>query len=121
MAAIEHKNLDQPDETRKFAAHGYLEVVTLHDATMARAHFQPGWRWSQDVKPIAGTDLCMASHTGCVLEGTLIVQAADGTQARLSAGEAYCIEPGHDAWVEGIDPVIALEFTTQQNTYAKPR
>lgn len=120
MTAIDHKSIDHPDETRKFTAHGYLEVVNLQEATIARATFEPGWRWSQDVRPIAGTDLCMARHTGYVLGGTLVVEAADGSQARLRAGEAYCIEPGHDAWVEGEEPVMAVEFTQSANTYAKP-
>ena len=120
MAALEHKNLDRPDETRKFTAHGYLEMVALSGFTLGRATFEPGWRWSNDVKPIAGTDLCQARHTGYVISGTMIVEMADGSEAKLTTGDSYLIEPGHDAWVIGEDPCIAIDFSPSMTTYAAP-
>jgi hypothetical protein len=120
MAALEHKALDHPDETRKFAAHGYLELVNLTGFSLGRATFEPGWRWSNDVKPIAGTDRCMARHTGYVLSGTIVVEAEDGSEARLTAGDGYVIEPGHDAWVVGLDPCIMVDFSPTITTYALP-
>ena len=66
MATLAKKNIDAPDETRTFRAHGHADVVTLGDFTVTRGTFEPGWKWSSDVKPVAGTDSCQVRHTVCV-------------------------------------------------------
>jgi hypothetical protein len=119
VASLDAKTLDTPDETRTFD-NGKVEVVTVGDATVGRAVFQPGWRWSNDVKPIAGTESCQASHLGYVISGRLKVVHDDGSEAEVGPGSAYVIAPGHDAWVVGDEEFVALEFDTKTaTTYAK--
>jgi hypothetical protein len=108
---LEAKNLDEPEETRAFN-NGEMKLVTMSGMTVGRAVFQPGWRWSNDVKPIAGTDSCQAPHTGYVLSGRMHVVMDDGTE-----GEA--ISPGHDAWIVGDEPCVVLDWSGAAN-YAKP-
>ena len=118
MATLQKKSLDSADETRKFQANGYLEVVTLPGVTVGRATFEPGWKWSNDVKPIAGTDSCKTDHKGFVVSGRMVIRMDDGQQIEVGPGDAFVCEPGHDAWVIGDEPCIALDFTGATN-YAK--
>jgi hypothetical protein len=97
MGTVHVRSLDQPDETRSFP-NGAVEIVTIADTMIGRAQFQPGWRWSNDVKPIAGTERCMVLHEGYCVSGTAIVQADDGSETRVGPGDGYVIQPGHDAW-----------------------
>lgn len=119
MDTLYKGNLDSPDETRKFKAHGYADVVTLEDFTLGRATFEPGWKWSNDVKPIAGTESCQVRHTGFVLSGHMKVRADDGTEMTYGPGDVLLVEPGHDAWVVGDEPCIA--YDTGIAPYAKPQ
>ena len=120
MGTIESKSLDKPDETRKFAGHGWADVVEVSGKTIIRGHFQPGWRWSKDLKPVMGTELCEVSHMGYMLEGHMHVQMKDGTEMDIGPGEATVIPPGHDAWVVGEETVTFVDFG-QVDTYAKPK
>lgn len=120
MGDITVKNIEQPDETRKFAGHGWLELVQLPGMTFGRAVFQPGWRWSKDIKPIAGTDSCLAAHNGFVLSGRMHVEMDGGRGADIGPGDAVTIEPGHDAWVLGDEDCVMLDFTGVKD-YAKPK
>ena len=119
MKMIEKHSIDAPDEVRPFKDHGHLDVVTIGDFTLGRGTYEPGWRWSQDVKPIAGTDLCMARHSGVCLSGEMTVQAEDGTEVTFKAGDVVVIEPGHDAWVNGNTPCVLFD-TTGVPGYAQP-
>src|SRR5690348_13704031 len=101
-----YKNLDTPDEQRS-SDHGVLDVVNLPGATIARATYQPGWRWSTDIKPVVGTDSCQVSHAGVVLSGRFRIRTDDGTEMELGPGDAHVVGPGHDAWVVGDEPVVA--------------
>lgn len=114
---LEARSLDKPEETRMFG-HGSLSVVNLPGATVGRAEFEPGWRWSNDVKPIAGTGSCQQAHTGFVLSGSLHVVMDDGAERDLVAGDAYVISPGHDAWVVGSQRFVTLDWSAAE-TYAK--
>jgi hypothetical protein len=87
---------------------------------IGRARFQPGWRWSNDVKPIAGTDRCMVLHEGYCVSGSAIIQAEDGTETRIGPGDGYVIQPGHDAWVVGDEPWVTVDFSQAMADYAKP-
>src|SRR5437879_11613973 len=109
MASLNSKSFDTPDETRA-PDKTKLEVVDLGGVKAARMTAQPGWRWSECIKPVVGGDSCQARHVGVVQTGRLVVAHEDGTEIELGAGEAYVIEPGHDAWVVGDQPFVALEF-----------
>src|SRR6267154_2373695 len=99
----------------------YTRSSDLGSAKAMRMTAQPGWRWSESVKPVVGTDSCRARHVGAVMAGSLHVRHDDGTEQDLTAGAAYVIEPGHDAWVTSTEPFVAFEFeSTTAETYAKP-
>jgi len=118
MTQLLKRNIDAPDETRPFQAHGHMDVVSLGDFTLGRGVFEPGWQWSKDVKPISGTESCMVRHTGICLSGKMTVRMDDGTEATVGAGDVLAIEPGHDAWTVGDEPCIL--FDTGVGAYAKP-
>lgn len=106
------KSLDRPEESRRPSDRGRIDLVALGEVCIGRATFQPGWRWSLDVKPAAGTELCEARHVGCVVAGRERVRMADGTEVELGPGDAFVIGPGHDAWVVGDEPCVTLDFTS---------
>ena len=118
MPASEAHNIDSPHETRPFKDHGHMDVVTLGDFTLGRGVFEAGWRWSTDVKPIAGTESCQVHHTGICLSGQMSVSQDDGTELQIGPGDVVVIEPGHDAWTVGDEACILLD--TGVAAYAKP-
>ncbi len=119
MAGISSKSFAHPDQTRA-PDKTRLEVVALGQVKAARMTLEPGWRWSQCVKPVAGTQTCQARHVGTITAGSLHVKHEEGDELDLGAGDAYVIEPGHDAWVTGDQPVVGYEFeTATAETYAK--
>jgi hypothetical protein len=109
MAGIESRSFDSPDETRT-PDKTQVDVVRLGGTSAARLTLEPGWSWSSAIKPVAGTDSCEARHVGVVHAGTLRVKHNDGTETELTPGDAYVIEPGHDAWVVGDDTFVGYEF-----------
>lgn len=112
------KSFDEPDETRT-PEKTRVEVVRLGNVQAARFTMQPGWRWSECVKPIAATESCQARHVGVVVSGRMHVVQDDGTEADAGSGAAYLIEPGHDAWVVGEETFVAFEFESKTaETYA---
>ena len=97
-----------------------LQLVQLDGAKAGRATFQPGWKWSECIKPVAGTDSCQVHHLGVITSGTMHVVHDDGSEIDVSAGEVYEIQPGHDAWVVGDEAVVAFEFDSSAvATFAK--
>jgi hypothetical protein len=109
MAGITMGSFDSPDETRA-PDKTKLEILHLGNTAVGRATFQPGWRWSECIKPVVNTDSCQARHVGAIVSGRLHVEHEDGTTGDAGPGDAYVIEPGHDAWVVGDEPVVAFEF-----------
>jgi hypothetical protein len=109
MAGVQALDFDSPDETRT-PEKTRVDVVRVGGTTAGRFAFEPGWRWSDCIKPVVGTDSCQARHVGVVQSGTLRVAHEDGSEVDLRAGDAYVIEPGHDAWVVGGEPFVAFEF-----------
>jgi hypothetical protein len=109
MAPIVVRSFDAPDELRTPEL-TRVEVVDLTGAKAARLTLQPGWRWSTCVGPVVGGDRCQARHVGAVLSGRLHIVHDDGTEGEAGPGQAYVVEPGHEAWVVGDEPVVALEF-----------
>ncbi|HZP28013.1 MAG TPA: cupin domain-containing protein [Acidimicrobiia bacterium] len=119
MAGITKKSFDSADEVRS-PDKTRMEVVDLGSAKAARLTAQPGWKWSECIKPVVGTDSCQARHVGAVLSGSLHVQHEDGTGSDFAPGDAYIIEPGHDAWVTSSEPFVAFEFESKTAAeYAK--
>lgn len=109
MAGIEKRDFDSPDETRT-PDKTRVDVVRLGGATAARLTMEPGWRWSECVKPVAGTDSCQHRHLGVVQAGRMRVTHDDGTTVEIGPGEAYVIEPGHDAEIMGDEQFVGFEF-----------
>jgi hypothetical protein len=119
MAGIQKLDFESPDEVRT-PEKTRVDVVKVGATTAARMTAQPGWKWSEHIKPIVGGDKCQARHVGYLASGSIHVVHDDGTEADLSAGDAYVIEPGHDAWVVGDEPFVGYEFeTTTAEAYAK--
>jgi hypothetical protein len=110
MPRIEGKAFSSPDTTRSFPK-GKVDIVKLGDFTVGRLELEPGWKWSESVKPIAGTGSCMAQHTGITISGRMRIVLDDGTEAESGPGEAYLIPPGHDAWIIGDEMYVGIDFT----------
>src|ERR671917_209752 len=121
MAApgVHKKSLDTPDETRDFQQ-GEMQTATIKDFKVARLLLEPGWKWSEHVKPLAQTDSCQVRHTGYVISGQMRVVMDDRTETELGPGDAYVIEPGHDAWIVGDEPFVGVDVSVETvETFAK--
>ena len=105
---LQRKSFSTPDEVRRFPC-GQVAIINLDETILGRFSLGPGWRWSKDVKPIAGTPYCQHRHVGYVMSGHLRVRMEDGTEEDIVAGDAYEIPPGHDGWVVGDAPWETLE------------
>ena len=120
MTALERKSLAAPDEVRTFTeGKGQAEIVAVGGVQIGRGTFQPGWRWSEHVKPIAGTESCQAIHTGYVIGGRMAVRMDDGTEVEYGHGDAFYMPAGHDAWIIGDEPCVMIDVTGMDR-YAKP-
>ncbi|QGF23645.1 cupin domain-containing protein [Raineyella fluvialis] len=109
MSDFEVKNVGTPDEVREFPL-GRGDIVSIGGGEVALITLQPGWRWSEHVKPVAGTDLCQAPHFQYVITGHLQGRMADGTAFEARAGDVVVLSPGHDAWVVGDEPVTTIDW-----------
>ena len=116
--AGEAKNFDSPDETRPFEGKGQAEIVNVGEQKVGRGVFEPGWKWSNNVKHIAQTDSCQAHHVGYCVSGAMTIHMNDGTTFEITAGDVFDIPPGHDAEVPGSEPCVQLDFSGF-GTYAK--
>ena len=110
MTSLRKKSLDSPDEVRSFD-NGKVEIANLGEVVIGRATLEPGWSWEKCVKPIVKTDSCQAPHTQYVVSGRVKVVMDDGTEEEYGPGDAAVIPPGHNAWVVGNEPVVAIDFT----------
>lgn len=115
--ALLKKSLRAPDETRRFC-HGKIDLVDLEETTLGLVTLQPGWKWSNDVRPLVKTESCQMSHIQYVLSGRLKIVMDDGKDLEIEPGDAVLIPPGHDAWVVGDEPFLAIDFAGLKN-YAK--
>jgi hypothetical protein len=106
---IEHVSFNKPDETRPFP-NGRVELIRVGNSDIGRLVLHPGWRWSTDVKPVAGTDLCEAPHFQYHVAGTLRIQTADGSTFDAGPGDVTSLPAGHDAWVVGDEDVIVVDW-----------
>ena len=119
MAATINKSFDSPEETRNVDK-GKVEILDLGGVQVMRATFQPGWKWSECVKPVAGTDSCGVSHLIYTVSGRMLVRMDDGSEVEIGPGDATAIPPGHDAWIIGDEPYVGIDFQGASN-YAKPQ
>ena len=120
MAGMIRKNLNTPEESRPFKdGMGKLDLVNLDAGAVGRATFEPGWRWSEHVKPMAGTDSCQAPHLGYYVSGRMKVVMDDGQEEEFGPGDFAIIPPGHDAWIVGDEPCVVVDWQGFAD-YAKP-
>jgi hypothetical protein len=115
--ATEHRDFAEPDEVRTFTL-GRAEILKVGGAEIGRLVFQPGWRWSEHLKPIAGTELCEAPHFQYHVAGTLRIKMADGSEFDATPGQVTSLPAGHDAWVVGDQDVVIIDWYGASN-YAK--
>jgi hypothetical protein len=113
VTRFEVKSHTAPDELRT-PSKTRVEVVRLEPFTIGRLVLEPGWRWSQCIKPVVNTESCQVSHAGYAVSGRITIQMKDGTQKSVGAGDSYTIPPGHDAWVEGSEPFVAIEVLSAE-------
>jgi hypothetical protein len=105
----QHLTFTTPDEIRPFP-HGRLELLHVGTSDIGRLVLEPGWRWSNDVKPLAGTDLCEAPHFQYHVAGTLRIAMGDGRTFDAGPGDVTSLPAGHDAWVLGDEPVVVVDW-----------
>ena len=111
MGELILKKFESPDETRVFEK-GRFDLVKIGGMTIGRASYEPGWRWSEHVSPVAGTPLCNVEHVGLVISGRAMAAMEDGTEVELSPGSLFYIPPvAHDSWVIGDEPYVSLHFS----------
>jgi len=108
------KNFDDPDEVRKFEK-GKVDIAQVGGVTFGRVTFEPGWKWSLCIKPIAKTKSCEVMHAGYILSGKIHYVMDDGSSIELGKGDAFSIQPGHDAWVIGNEPCVTIDFTGMED------
>jgi mannose-6-phosphate isomerase-like protein (cupin superfamily) len=106
--SVEAKSLDSPDAAWAFLDMSERVAVQLRTAATGRGVYRPGWRWSEHARPVSGRE--SEEHIGYVISGRMAVRAKDGTEVEVGPGEAFIAAPGHDAWVVGEEPCVALDF-----------
>lgn len=107
---VERKSIETPEETRTFEG-GRMELVWVGGTTVARVTLEPGFRWSECLREKVGTETCELVHTGYVSSGRLVMAPVGADEVELMAGDVFSVEPGHDTWVVGDEPVVLLDFT----------
>jgi mannose-6-phosphate isomerase-like protein (cupin superfamily) len=119
-SAVVVKRFEDADETRPFKARGRVEIVDMGGQTIGRGTFEPGWKWSNDVKPIAGTESCQFEHLSYCASGRMLIHMDDGTDHEIGPGDVMLIPPGHDAEVLGDEPCVMIDVVGDDADYAKP-
>jgi quercetin dioxygenase-like cupin family protein len=119
MASLEVKRFADAEERRPFADKGQVELVSVAGGVVGLATFLPGWKWSDHVKPVAGTDSCEVAHVGYVLSGRQIVRMDDGTEREIREGDVVSIPAGHDGWTVGDEACVVIDFAGMAS-YARP-
>lgn len=110
MLEVVLKRFEDPDEVRQFEK-GKFELVKIGGMTIGKATYEPGWKWSEHVSPIAGTPFCEVEHLGMVISGTATAAMKDGVIHQLTPGDVFYIPAvAHDSWVVGDEPYVSLHF-----------
>src|SRR3954465_1017207 len=107
MSKLEKKNFAAPDKVLE-PPKSKMEVVTVGDKTVIKMTFHPGWKWSVDINPAAGPEMCQRHHFGYQIAGVFHLLSTDGVEIESKAGDIVDIPPGHDAWVVGDESVELL-------------
>ena len=119
MAELVGKRFESPDEVREFTdGKGHVNLVELNGHAVGLGTFEPGWRWSENVKPIAGTDSCQVEHLAYVLSGRMAIHMDDGQEVEIGPGDVIAIPSGHHAEVTSDEPCVMVDFG-QFGDYAK--
>jgi class 3 adenylate cyclase len=114
---LQRRRFSEATDVRRFP-HGHIDVVEMDDHVVGRMTYEPGWRWSADIQPIAGGTACQFHHLGFTVSGRLRVQMADGAELETGPNEVFEFPPGHDAWVVGDEPWVAIDFEAMR-TFGK--
>jgi ketosteroid isomerase-like protein len=114
-------NLERDGETRAFAAHGHAVVGSAGGLTLMKGVFEPGWHWSADIAPIAGTSTCQVRHLGYAISGRMQIRMDDGTEMTVEPGALFDVPAGHDAWVLGDEPCVMIDYSPEAIGYATSR
>ena len=117
---LRRKRFDHPDEVRTVDK-ARIELVELGELTVGHTVFEPGWRWSEHVRPIAGTKSCQVHHIGYVISGHLRIEMDDGATIEVIGGDVFEVPPGHDAWVIGDEPWISVDYAGRRLFAKSPR
>lgn len=117
MTSLVKKSFQDPDEL-KTPDKVHVATIKFDGASISKLTLQPGWKWSEIMKPLVGGHSCQAPHLGTIIKGVLHVVSDDGSEITVHAGEAYVFAPGHDAWVVGDEEVVAYEFNTEAKDFA---
>jgi ketosteroid isomerase-like protein len=114
-------NLEREGEGRVFQAHGHATLANAGGISVLKGTFEPGFKWSDDVKPIAGTPSCQVRHLGYVMSGTMHIQLDDGSESDIGPGDLVDLPAGHDAWVTGDVPFEMIDISPEATRYAVSR
>jgi class 3 adenylate cyclase len=115
---LQRRKFSETTDVRRFP-HGHIDIVQMDDHVVGRMTYEPGWRWSADIKPISGGEACQFHHLGFSVSGRLRVQLPDGTELETGPDEVFEFPPGHDAWVVGDEPWVGIDFEAMR-MYARP-
>src|SRR3954469_10398194 len=119
MAQVYTSNIERDGEKRAFKAPGNATIASAGAAAFLKGTFEPGWRWSADVAPIAGTTTCQSRHLGYAISGRMHISCDDGTEIDIRAGDVFDLPAGHDAYVVGDEPCVMVDISPDVTSYAK--
>ena len=114
MTDLELINFDNPTEVRTFEK-GRFELYEVGPATIGRATYEPGWKWSEHVGKATGEASCQVEHVGLVLKGQAVAKMDDGTEVVMKEGDFFYVPPGHDSWVVGDEEYVSLHILGSQD------
>ena len=103
------KNFETPDDLLRLplmTAH----LVELGDVTLSKLVNEPGWRWSEHIRPSVGGEWCQVRHMGFVVSGRLGILFPDGTEIVYGPDDVFEIPPGHDGYTVGDEPCVQIFF-----------
>ena len=118
MPEVFISNLDRDGERRAFKDHGSARLGAAGGVSLLKASFEPGWRWSKDVAPLAGTTSCQVRHLGYIVSGRMGIVMDDGTETEVGPGDLFDCPAGHDAWTIGDEPCVAIDVSSDATRYA---
>ena len=108
-SVFETRSFENPDDRMSFE-HGHVEIVTIGGRRLLRVTFEPGFRWSVDMSPLAKTELCQMRHVFWVVSGGMNLRLADGTETSVRKGDLVTLAPNHDGWVVGPEPIVFFDI-----------